>query len=231
MWDVHREAKNHSSYQIVEDEIPEPARDQNLQRALRGALSSGWPVYKVGSTVSRAGLPDNIKDFVYDDKEGKFKNLDVLNVTYVRPGPGIATAGYKVNTPEGAVIIQDQNGSRKQYGDRMAAAFNPIFFGGQQLGAASVTYDVKPDGTTYRAKPYRRFEYNPTTQSFDENIYMVEPSSTKSNIQFITDPQGQPVKRSVAELQQLELPAYGGALGYGASKADQTPYPFFLIGQ
>lgn len=39
MWDVSKEAKNHSAYQTVEDEIPEPARDQNLLRALRGAIS------------------------------------------------------------------------------------------------------------------------------------------------------------------------------------------------
>lgn len=168
---------------------------------------------------------------LYDEKEGKFKNLDVLDVTYVRPGPGVATAGYKIATPKGSVIVQDQNGSRKQYGERMARAFNPIYFGGKDLGADVVTYDVTPDGTQYRGKPYRKFEYNPVTRSFDENLYMVEPESTVSNIKYIRDAQGNPVKRTPAEIQQIELPAYGGALGYGSSAAERTLHPFFLMNQ
>jgi len=40
MYDIKKIAPQHSSYQIVEDEIPEPAREQTLQRALRAAISN-----------------------------------------------------------------------------------------------------------------------------------------------------------------------------------------------
>lgn len=158
MYDIKKIAPAHSSYQIVEDEIPEPARDQTLQRALRAAISNKWPVFKPGSKVSTSGIPDEIKDLIYDEKEGKFKNLDAIDITYVRPGPGIKAAGYKISTEKGSIIIQDQNASRKAYSDNAAAAFNPIYFDGRKMGGANMTYAVAPDGTLFKGKPYRKFE-------------------------------------------------------------------------
>lgn len=158
MHDIKKIAPQHSSYQIVEQEIPEPARDQNLHRALRAAISNKWPVFKPGSKVSTSGLPDEIKELIYDEDEGKFKNLDVIDITYVQPGPGIKAAGYKISTEKGSIIIQDQNASRKAYSDNAAAAFNPIYFDGRKMGGAAVTYRIAPDRTPLKGKPFRQFE-------------------------------------------------------------------------
>lgn len=174
MYDIKRLAPQHSSYQIVEQEIAEPARDQTLQRALRAAISGKWPVFKPGSKVSTA-MTDEMKDLLYDEKEGKFKNLDVLDITYVQPGPGIKAAGYKIATPEGSFVIQDQNASRKAYSDNAAAAFNPIYFDGRKMGGGNVTYAITPDRTPLRGKPYRQFEWNAARQNYDDNLYIVQP--------------------------------------------------------
>ena len=240
MYDIKKIAPSHSSYQIVEQEIPDPARNQSLHRALRAAITGGWPVSKPGSpTTIPGGIPKDIAELLYDEDTGKFKDLDIYDITYVQPGPGIRAAGYKIATPKGSIIIEDQNASRKAHSDRMAAAFNPIFFGGRKMGAANVTYATDEAGNKYRGKPYRQFELNPAlaTQGiikYDENTYMVEPWSTVDNPEWIYEqtPQGpQRVKRTPAQIAQYELSEFHGAEGFGASKADVTPYPFFLIGQ
>jgi len=187
MYDIKKIAPSHSSYQIVEQEIPDPARNQNLHRAIRAAASGGWPVSKPGSpTTIPGGMPKEIAELLYDEDTGKFKDLDIYDITYVQPGPGIRAAGYKIATPKGSIIIEDQNGSRKQHSDRIAGAFSPIFFGGKKMGADNVTYEVLPDGTKLRGKVRREFELDPALAAqgivkYNENTYMVEPWSTVDN--------------------------------------------------
>lgn len=70
--------------------------------------------------------------------------------------------------------------------------------------------------------------------NYDDNLYMVQPWSSESNPEYIYEdtPFGkQKVKRTAAQINQLELEAYKGALGYGSSKAEQTLHPFFMFGQ
>lgn len=190
-------------------------------------------MFKPGSKVSIT-LPNEIRDFIYDEKEGKFKNLDILDLTYVQPGPGIKAAGYKISTPEGSIVIEDQNATRKAYSNRAASAFNPIYLDGRKMGGASVTYDIAPDRTPLQGKPYRQFEWNAARQNYDDNLYIVQPWSSESNPEYIYEdtPSGkQKIKRTAAQLNQLELSAYQDALGFGSSKAEQTPHPFFMFGQ
>jgi len=234
MYDLQKEAPNHSSYQIVEHEIPEPARDQNLLRALRASVSNKWPTFKPGSSVSSAGLPKDILDTIYDEKEGKFKNLDILDITYVQPGPGIKAAGYKIATPNGSIVIEDQNGSRKAYSDMTAAALNPIYFHGRRMGGGETIYDGDANGTPQFGVPYRKFERG-ASGNYDDNLYMVERGSTEDNPKYIFEmvagadgkPMKIPVKRTPAQLAATQLPAYKESLGQGQTKAGATTYNFF----
>jgi len=232
--DAKAEAKNHSSYQIVEHEIPEPARDQNLLRALRASVSNKWPTFKIGSNVSSAGLPKDILDTIYDEKEGKFKNLDLLDITYVQAGPGVKAAGYKIATPNGSIVIEDQNGSRKAYSDMAAAALNPIYFDGRKMGGGQTIYDVDQSGNPLFGVPMRQFDAT-ASGHYDDFLYMVEPGSTEDNFKYLYEtvvgPNGKPmkvpVKRTAAQVAAAQLPAYKDALGTGQSKQDAMPFNFF----
>lgn len=231
MYDLKKEAPNHSTYQTLRQEVPAHARDNAINRALRLAISGGAATYQPGSAIQNIGLPKEILDYVYDEKEGKLKNLDALNINVVVPGAGYGAAGFEISTPKGRVVVVDPNVSRSQYSKQMGRALNPILQEGQKRGADVIAYrslGQGPDGSPVVAMgvPELRYERVQDSDSgktyYQQAYYMTERDGTP----IIEN--GKQVKTSLAEMQQLMLPAFGDILGYGQTKAAATPFQYFF---
>jgi hypothetical protein len=208
--------------------IPEGAREQVTNNALRNAVTKQATVYRVGSPIGSTGLDSDLEKEVFDAKTGKLKT-DGIQATVVYPGPGIPIGGIKISTRKGSFIVEDPNISRTSYSEILSRAFNPIYFEGKSMGAGAIPYeaDLKHPGNFHTGIPKREYIYNPQTNRYEDTLFLYEPSDPSKPITETINGRTYRKTTSVDAVQNIMRPGMSSVLGYGMSKSKATPFSQF----
>lgn len=165
-------------------------------------------VAKLGSSALQRADELGLDASIFVDKDGKLRK-DV-NVSYNYPGTASPYLGYRVSTPDGEFVIQDQDLKRYAIGEELGNAFRPIFFEGKRRGAPVRIGSAK--GQDVYGIPEIRYED-------DGYGNLIE--------QMYFDVNGIKVKGSLMDVYDANMPHLEGAFGAGASKSARDLFPFF----
>lgn len=211
-WGTYKQAHaDNATQQGISRQIPEPARDNVVKGAVRSLLSGNGTFYKPGEPGYIANTHNQVsKEELVDDKGNPREDL---YARYVEVGPGFPSAGTLITTNKGnSFVIVDQNTERSAQSAELAAGLNPIFNGTSRIGAPIPFYQDDKGQKVY-GKPFITHERGADGR-FHRNFN-------------IANQNGDVHRTSLTELYDNLVPVSERALGYGASKSDNTPFKLF----
>ena len=199
-------------------DIPTQAKPGILESIIPELLAGRASVYKPGDPTQRqsgdeaSNVDEEILKAIYDTDKGKIRH-DAVGLKYAQVGPGYTAAGYQIDTPKGSIVVVDQNAQRREWSKMMESAVNPIFMHGKTRGAKGIMGINQKTGLPQLGTPEMR--YHKVDGKWEGDLY------------WDVDP-GVYEMKNLPQIQQEMIHIFGGALGYGQSKSDATPYSYFF---